>query len=150
MSITIGKAGADHIGIVIMLLKALYIKLGDEAESIDFLTEPLILQILKSGKADIYLAITDAGEAVGIVTLTECQSIYAGGKYGLLDEMYVVPSLRSNGLGALLIGKVKSIGSERGWKRVDVTAPTNGWEQAVRFYEKCGFAFTGRKLKLIV
>ena len=38
-------------------------------------------------------------KTVGIATLTESQSIYAGGNYGLLDEMYVLPEFRSANIG---------------------------------------------------
>lgn len=66
----------------------------------------------------------------------------------MIDEMYVLPEYRSQNAGGLLVEKAKEIGKERGWKRIDVTAPTEErWKRTVSFYEKCGFVFTGPKLK---
>jgi len=131
------------------LLKSLYLELGEENQSVKFLTDKFISGILNSGRTEIYMAATKTAESIGLVTLTECQSIYAGGKYGLLDEMYIKPSYRSKGVGAELIKKIKLIGLKRNWKRIDVTAPTEEkWKRTVEFYKKNGFTFTGPKLKM--
>ncbi|HZY98599.1 MAG TPA: GNAT family N-acetyltransferase [Candidatus Baltobacteraceae bacterium] len=78
----------------------------------------------------------------------EVGAIYANGPYGIIPEMYVVPSGRSTGVGRRLIERAVEIGRERGWSRIDVTAPESpAWERTVRFYESCGFRFAGPKLK---
>ena len=85
---------------------------------------------------------------VGISTLVETFAIYAGGSYGVIDEMYVDPEFRSAGVGKMLIDAVKEFGREKNWLRVDVTAPPEEqWKHTVRFYEKQGFVFTGPKLR---
>lgn len=149
MKVTVEKATLQEISLIVSFLKELYLELGEEAESIRFLDEQFIVEILNSGKTEIYFAKLDEQKVVGILTLTECQSIYAGGKYGLLDEMFIKPEYRSTNIGSLLIDNVQIIGRERNWKRIDVTAPTEDrWKRTVDFYEKCGFVFTGPKLKL--
>ncbi len=149
MVISIIQAGAKEINTIIALLKELYLELGEEADSIVFVNEELIENIINSKKTAIYLAKSELGNAVGIITLTESQAIYAGGSYGTIDEMYVIPEFRSNRVGLLLMEEVKAIGQIRGWKRIYVTAPTEKrWERTVLFYEKCGFQFTGPKLKV--
>jgi GNAT superfamily N-acetyltransferase len=70
--------------------------------------------------------------------------------YGILDEMYVVPAFRSLNIGSIIVEKMRAIGKDKGWKRIDVTAPTENAERAVHFYQKCGFEFTGSKLKLLL
>ncbi|HCN37683.1 MAG TPA: hypothetical protein DIS94_08240 [Bacteroidetes bacterium] len=146
--ITILKISNEEVADIVPLLKELYMELGEESESIEFLNENLINEILYSGLTDIYLAKYD-NEKVGIFTLTENQAIYAGGKYGSLDEMYVIPEYRNKNIGKLMIDKIKEIGKEKSWERIDVTAPTEKiWERTVHFYKNNGFVFTGPKLKL--
>ena len=151
MDITIEKAKQQEISTIIELLKALYLELGEEAESIIFLNENLVKEIISSGRTEIYLAKGINFKIIGIATLTECQSIYTGGKYGLLDEMYVLPEFRSTDIGKKLVGKIIAHAKQNGWKRIDVTTPTEKrWERTVKFYQSCGFTFTGQKLKLSI
>ena len=151
MKVRIDKATNEEFEIVIQLLKELYIELGEEIESIKFLDLNVLKTLTDSGITDIYLAKITNLEIVGIMTITECQSIYAGGKYGLIDEMYIKPEFRSKNIGTALIEKIKEVGKEKKWKRIDVTAPTEDrWIRTVAFYEKSGFIYTGPKMKLII
>lgn len=141
-------ANNSHIQLIIELLKDLYLELGEEEQSIKFLDEKLIKEILDTKQTDVYLIYNHNNEPIGIITLTETQAIYAGGKYGVIDEMFVVPGYRSKNIGTQLIQNIKNIAIAKGWKRIDVTAPTEErWKRTVAFYEKNGFAFTGPKLK---
>jgi GNAT superfamily N-acetyltransferase len=91
----------------------------------------------------------EGGKPVGVLTLTEHFAIYAGGRYGVIDELYVVPGRRSSGVGRRLVEAAAAFGREKGWRRIDVTAPPGAaWERSVRFYETRGFVFTGPKLRL--
>ena len=92
-----------------------------------------------------------SGEAVGILTVTETFAIYAGGRYGVIDEMYVDPGHRSAGVGRGLLEAAKELGRVRGWRRIDVTAPPgDAWGRTVRFYEGHGFVFTGPKMRCLL
>ena len=147
--IDIHKASENEAGLVIKLLKALYQELGEEQSSVAFLTGDLIRSFMNSHQTAIYLVTAGPGDPVALFTLTETQAIYAGGKYACLDEMYVKPAYRSQAIGAAIIAKIKELASAKGWKRVDVTAPTEErWKRTVKFYEANGFVFTGPKLKL--
>jgi GNAT superfamily N-acetyltransferase len=151
MVVRIEKALADEFDIAIQLLNELYIELGEEEESVKYLDQELLQKITATGTTEIYLARTDNSMAVGIMTITECQSIYAGGYYGLIDEMYIKLEFRSKSIGKQFIEKAREIGAERKWNRIDVTAPTEErWKRTVAFYEKSGFVFTGPKMKLII
>jgi GNAT superfamily N-acetyltransferase len=151
MNLQVDLASKDETSIIIELLKKLYLELGEESESVSFLSDKLILAMINSGKTEIYLAKQDNNKIVGIATLTETQAIYAGGNYGLLDEMYVLPEFRSKNIGKNLVQKIISVAREKKWKRIDVTTPTEQrWEKTVKFYQSCGFVFTGQKLKLLM
>lgn len=143
----IKNASPDETKKVKQFLANLYLELGEEQESLEFLTDELIISMVNNGSTKIFLAEDNDG-IIGLLTLTESQAIYAGGKYGVIDEMYVIPEYRSKQVGALLVNKAKEIAQEKNWKRIDVTAPTEErWKRTVAFYEKCGFVFTGPKLK---
>ncbi|MBC7861510.1 MAG: GNAT family N-acetyltransferase [Bacteroidia bacterium] len=148
VELNLQKANIKFSSEIISLLEDLYTELGEEAESIKFLNKKLIEEILASGKTEIYFIQIAEKKNIGIVTLTETQAIYAGGKYGCLDEMFVLPEHRSANIGEKVIKMIKHIAKEKNWKRVDVTAPSESkWNRTVSFYEKCGFVFTGPKLK---
>ncbi len=149
MEILVERATHKDIDSIIFLLKELYSELGEETESINYLNEEFLNHILNSEQTEIFLAKTSDHTLTGVLTVTESQSIYAGGTYALLDEMYIKPEFRSSGIGSSLIDKIKELGKKRNWKRIDVTAPTEErWKGSINFYEKCGFVFTGPKLKL--
>jgi GNAT superfamily N-acetyltransferase len=93
----------------------------------------------------------EGGPIIGILTLSTAFAIYANGEYGVIDEMYVAPQHRSDGVGAKLVEAAVELGKSKGWKRIDVTAPeSERWARTRRFYEKLGFIFTGPKLKRIL
>lgn len=147
MDVQIDFASDADISVIKDKLAKLYLELGEEKESIQFLTEALISRVLSNGKTLVLKARVAPNGVLGILTLTESQAIYAGGFYGVIDEMYVDPEFRSKEIGKKLVQKSIEIAKERGWKRIDVTAPTDGNKRTVRFYEKNGFVFTGPKLK---
>ncbi len=96
-----------------------------------------------------YLATTSADRDVGVVTLNECAAIYAGGRFGEISELYVVPGFRSEGVGALLVEAAVAFGRERGWPNIEVGAPSvPTWQRTVDFYLRHGFEEVGPRLDL--
>jgi GNAT superfamily N-acetyltransferase len=95
-----------------------------------------------------FLAIGDGDEAIGLVTLNECASIYAGGRFGEISELYVLPKCRSKGVGGRLLAAAKEFGNFRNWRRLEVGAPSvPRWERTVAFYVSNGFDEVGPRLK---
>ena len=92
------------------------------------------------------------GEIVGFVTVYEGYALYAEGAFGTMAELYVKPSYRSQGIGKMLIQKVKDFGNGRGWKRLEVTTPPlPQFDATLAFYEREGFEVSGgRKLKAVI
>mgnify|MGYP003886029359 CR=1 FL=1 len=143
----IKKINTEDIQTIRELLEKLYLELGEEKESIKFLNDELITQLINNDNTTILKAV-NINEIIGLITLTESQAIYAGGKYGSIDEMYVKQTYRNQNIGKLLIKYAVKIGKNKGWKRIDVTAPTENNKSALNFYNKNNFIFTGPKLKL--
>jgi GNAT superfamily N-acetyltransferase len=94
----------------------------------------------------------DADSApVVFATLAESFAVFAGGRYGILNELWVRGDSRSTGIGAMMIEHLAEFGRQRGWRRMDVSAPQDPkWDRSVEFYLARGFQRTGRKLKLML
>lgn len=148
--IDIVRAGIADREVVLDLVERLLVELEEEPEEFAGIDRTRVLADL-AGAGDrvaAFLALEN-GREIGVLTLTEHVAIYAGGRYGSIDELYVAPGHRSAGVGARLVAAAKAHGVARGWRRLDVTAPPGAaWERSVRFYEKLEFVFTGPKLRL--
>ena len=147
--VEIVAAGAADRPAVVRLVARLLAELEDSPAEFAGLDEAGALASLEAdgGAVHAFLARED-GEPVGVLTLTETFAIYAGGRYGVIDELYVAPEHRWRGIGRRLLDAAVVFARARGWRRIDVTAPPGPkWERTVRFYESQGFVFTGPKLR---
>ncbi|MFP3801667.1 GNAT family N-acetyltransferase [Paraburkholderia sp. SIMBA_027] len=93
----------------------------------------------------------DDDRAVGVILLSEGYAMFARGAFGQITELYVRPELRSAGIAARLLEQALSYGRGRGWRRIDVGAPTQPqWARTVAFYKANGFVDVGPRLKLVL
>lgn len=153
MHVFIERLTINEAPLVFDWVMRLLTELGEEGEELGRLDEEGVLRAWRERGDHFYVFVaknTDR-EILGILTLNETFAIYANGNYGVIDEMYVAPEYRSTGVGAQLIAAVKAFGKQKGWTRIDVTAPeAERWQRTRRFYEQQGFVFTGPKLKFIL
>ena len=63
------------------------------------------------------------------------------GKVALLDELYVVPTLRNNGIGSELVGRLLSMAPERRIDLIEINVD-EGDVDAHRFYQRHGFSWS--------
>jgi GNAT superfamily N-acetyltransferase len=149
-------AGPTEIGVVLTLIEELLAELGKEGEEFLGIDRERLERDIRRGLATSeawgrfipLLAMDEDDTPMGVLTLSESFAIYAGGAYGVIDECYVRPAQRHQGIGTRLVEEAMTIARRRRWFRVDVTGPEGDDEApAVRFYEKLGFEFTGRKLR---
>jgi GNAT superfamily N-acetyltransferase len=135
----------------IAYVQMLLTELGEEAEDSGQLDIGKILAAWRQRAENTITFVArdgQGGDIIGITTVVESFAIYANGPYGIINEMYVIPAARSAGVGGRLIDAIKALGKERGWSRIDVTAPeSERWARTRRFYEARGFTFAGPKLK---
>jgi GNAT superfamily N-acetyltransferase len=147
--IEITPVSSDTIVPALNLIRELLNELGNEGEDshyIDIFIESKDRLLNQAGHS-IFLAI-EKGKILGLVTVSENFALYAGGLYGIINEMYVIPEMRSHNIGKLLLDHVKNIAKQKKWTRLDVTSPIEEkWMRTVKFYENQGFSFTGEKLK---
>jgi GNAT superfamily N-acetyltransferase len=149
---TIVRLSIDDAPEVLDSVLALLRELGQEAEDLGRLDIERTLDGWRRLAERIHVfAARDAGGAiVGVLTVCEEFAIYANGLLGVINEMYVAPSSRSQGVGKRLIDEAKALARELGWSRLDVTAPESArWERTRAFYRREGFTFAGPKLKYV-
>ncbi len=110
------------------------------------------LEFLREGRYQAYLALDAGGRPVGVATLCESYALYAGGRFGVLQEFYVAPEVRSSGVGRSLIEATALHGKRAGWLRLEMcTPPLPEFERTLKFYEENGFEITGgRKMKRLL
>ena len=88
---------------------------------------------------------------VGLIMLNECAAIYAGGYFGEISELYVSPQHRSKGVAAQLVAEATAVAQNRGWKRLEVGAPSQPeWMRTVSFYLGLGFVEVGPRLRKLI
>jgi GNAT superfamily N-acetyltransferase len=98
-------------------------------------------------KGDIKIAVTD-NEIIGFICIIESSSIYAGGKFGVINELYVKPKFRSKGTGKKLLLYADQLKEMKGWSRLELSTPEESkWKRTLNFYLKEGFTPTGVKMK---
>lgn len=111
-------------------------------------TSALCRRLLQEGHYHAVLAV--AGEQpVAVATLAESHALYAGGKIGILQELYVEPAWRTAGLGAAVLQQALAIAAARGCVRVELcTPPLPQFDRTLAFYTRHGFdAVGGRKMR---
>jgi GNAT superfamily N-acetyltransferase len=140
-------ADTSHTGAVAALLAALFEEVGHTP---DFDTIAGIFSDIDADDRHSTLLAADDDEIVGVVTLAETLSLYAGGRIGVLNELYVVPEYRSAGVGKILLDAAKELGEQRGWARLEVTTPGDEYERTLRFYEREGFMAIGPRYKYVM
>ncbi len=90
-------------------------------------------------------------EIAGYININQCSAIYAGGHFGEITELYVVPKYRSKDIGAHLIQHAKDFSQEKGWKVIEVGAPdVPRCQRTVNFYLRNGFREVGPRLETII
>ncbi len=110
----------------------------------------IFLQIDSDNFHSTLLALDDDQDVVGVLTIVETLALYAGGRIGVVNELYVVPAYRSEGVGKMLLDEAKSLAEERGWVRLEVTTPGEDYPKTLRFYEREGFMAIGPRYKYLV
>jgi GNAT superfamily N-acetyltransferase len=151
--ITIEEVGPDYSPRVFNLVFKLLNELSEESGESIKLDPTKILSDWQAAedRLTVFIAFSETVEALGIITIAENFAIYAGGNYGIINELYVEPRARSKQVGKMLLETAKAFAQAKGWRRLDVTAPLGDkWKRTVDFYVREGFVQTGPKLKFTV
>ncbi|MBL7781218.1 MAG: GNAT family N-acetyltransferase [Saprospiraceae bacterium] len=139
-------ANESHNHEVASMLAALFEEVG---HSPDYDAIAAIFNDIDADDRHSTLLAMDDDEAVGVITLVETLSLYAGGYIGVINELYVMPDYRSEGVGKILLDAAKNLAEERGWVRLEVTTPGDEYARTLRFYEREGFMLIGPRYKYL-
>ena len=147
---TIRRASFGDVDVVIKLSKQLFAELGhpfpfsENDRLISFCKN-----LLKNKDYIVFLSFDSQNSACGMITFNEALSIYAGGNFGVIREFYVIPEMRSSGIGKTLLNAAKEFGRSKGWTRIEVSPPhKDKWTRTYNFYQREGFIEIGPRLKL--
>ena len=96
---------------------------------------PRVARLLEQGDV---VALLTGSPPTGLAVLTLRSNVWYDGPVGLLDELYVVPHLRGQGLGTSLLHAAEEVVRERGGEvfEINVDGPD---VDARRFYERHGY-----------
>jgi ribosomal protein S18 acetylase RimI-like enzyme len=94
------------------------------------------LRVLLAGDETLALLAGEPPVALALVTLRP--NVWYDGRVALLDELYVVPRLRSRGIGTRVVDLLVSTARERGVDLIEINVD-EGDVDAQRFYERHGF-----------
>ena len=90
---------------------------------------------------DETIAILAGMPAVGVALVTFRPNVWYAGRVALLDELYVVPPLRSQGIGTAIIDHLLTLARDEGVGLVEINVDEADVD-AQRFYERHGFSAT--------
>ena len=85
-------------------------------------------------------------EAVAVCTASFLQSMRTGGRYAVLQEMFVESWARSSGVGRAVLEFALQHSVQRGCRIVELGTPRQG-ERPIAFYERNGFEVVGSRLR---
>jgi len=101
------------------------------------------LELLLSGRNSIAF-IADNGHAAGMITGQLVASTAAGGYSVLIEDLFVMPEFREQGIASMLIAHLISWAKEAGAVRAQLVADVMN-APAIALYNKLGFG-TGRMI----
>ncbi|OFW62015.1 MAG: hypothetical protein A2133_09220 [Actinobacteria bacterium RBG_16_64_13] len=131
----IDVAQPHEVYAVLELVEELLIEVVDQGQQLSWINrEKLHADIRRNlgteagtregpGRLLAILAKEKNGVAVGVLLLSQCFALYAGGEYGVIDELYVRPEYRGQDIERQLLDEAVAISQRRGWLRLDVTGP---------------------------
>lgn len=148
--ISVRRASIEDARIVARLVDALLAELSSTPSKLAERTATAPRVLAMTDRVFGFLAY-DRAEPVGVMMISESQSIYAGGTFGVITELYIAASHRSSGVAKHLIDAGANLARERGWPQLEVGAPHQPtWARSLQFYLRRGFTEVGPRLKLVV
>lgn len=131
------RATVDDAGVVAHLLHDFNTDFDTPTPGVDVLTARL--RVLLAGDETMALVAGDPAHAVALVTMRP--NVWYAGRVALLDEMYVVPARRDQGIGSAVIAHLLAIAPELGVDLIEINVD-EGDVDTQRFYERHGFSGT--------
>jgi len=133
---------ADQVQSVIPLFEAQF-----REHEVPSSSETIALQLqelLAQPESGFVLCATGHGTPVGLAYGASIVSLEHGGRSGWLEEFYVSPEWRGQGVGSALLAAFVATGKERGWRAIDLEVDA-AHERTLPLYARHGFGPVLRK-----
>jgi ribosomal protein S18 acetylase RimI-like enzyme len=105
----------------------------------------LIAELIESPKYGGIWLVNVGGETAGYLLLTACYSLEFGGRFGLLDELYIEDRWRGQGIGAAALDFAESECRRRSLRAVRLEV-AHANPRALDLYRRRGFSVDPRHL----
>lgn len=146
--VQIRKANNSDAHTIALMVAKLLTELGGTSVEEHSFTN-VVIECMDTDLYNAFLAFYENDECIGIISVSQSRAVYAGGTFGIIQELYVQPEVRSLHIGQKLIKTVVDYGIKQQWKRIEVGAPNPlNWHRTIDFYVREGFIAIGPRLKL--
>ena len=127
------------------LVRRLLIELGGTPASAEAMA-PVYGRFADDGPSGfVVLAETD-GQLTAVCTVSFVDALRSVGRYAIIQEMYVDPSVRGTGVGMEVLRFALNHAVSRGCAMVELGTPYHGARQ-IQFYQRAGFTEVGARLR---
>ena len=117
--IDIGRADEQQVDSAVALFEAQLLEHKIDTAAAD-LRKAIQAAIAESRYGFILVALDDGGEPIGVAYAASLLSLEHGGISGWLEELYVLPKRRGQGIGSRLLEEVIAQAKKRGWRALDL------------------------------
>lgn len=107
---------------------------------------PVFDGFVDDGNAGFVVLGEDEGQFVAVCTVSFVEALRSVGRYAIIQEMYVDPSVRSTGVGMEVLRFALDHAIARGCAMVELGTPYHG-ERQIQFYQRAGFTEVGARLR---
>jgi len=129
---------ADDATIAADLLDAFNLEFGAPTPGRDTIAARLTSLVGTQTTFALMVSPRRSGEVVGVALVTLRTNVWYEGWVGLLDELYVIPEHRNNGLGSSLLRAAEAELVARGGEVLEIGVDGEDGD-AQRFYERHGY-----------
>lgn len=135
MSITVRQAGLSDADIIAPLFDQ-YRQFYHQPSQPD-LARVFVAERLARHESVIFLAYNGAAEAIGFTQLFPSFTSVGAGRIWVLNDLYVVPAARGNGVGSILLEAARAHAAATGSKRIELSTAHDN--PARKLYESHGY-----------
>lgn len=134
---TVRRATPDDAAEIAQLLHDFNVEFDTPSPGVEAIASRL--RELLAGDDTVAIVAGTPSVAIALVTLRP--NVWYQGPVALLDELYVVPHLRSRGIGSAIIDELMALARDRGVELIEINVDEADVD-AQRFYVRHGFSMT--------
>jgi branched-chain amino acid aminotransferase len=94
-----------------------------------------------------------AGEIVGVLSASWQRALHVPGRYATIQDLWVDPERRSDGIGAALVDELADLCRAEGVARIEVGLPRESFDAigaTEAFYQRNGFEHLGPRMRRLL